>query len=66
MPYVKRENIELCIGVDSSGSISDTEYAEFLTEIYSMCRQFESLTATVIVCDAAVQEVEEITENFDP
>ena len=66
MPMVKRENIELCIGVDSSGSISDNEYAEFLTEILSMCRQFEALKATVIVCDAAVQQVEEITENFDP
>ena len=34
--------------------------------IYSMCKQFESLKATVIVCDAAVQEVMEIDENFDP
>ena len=66
MPMVKRENIELCIGVDSSGSISEKEYAEFLTEILSMCRQFESLKATVLVCDAAIQRVEEITEQFDP
>jgi len=66
MPIVKRESIELVIGVDSSGSISEEEYAEFLSEIYAMCRQFESLKATVIVCDAAVQEVIEIDENFDP
>jgi len=66
MPMVKRESIELVIGVDSSGSILEEEYAEFLSEIYSMCKQFESLKATVIVCDAAVQEVMEIDENFDP
>jgi len=66
MPMIKREHIELCIGVDSSGSISEEEYAEFLTEIYAMCRQFECLKATVIICDAAVQEVMEIDENFDP
>lgn len=66
MPMVKREHIELDIGVDSSGSISEEEYAEFLSEIYFMCRQFECLKATVIVCDAAVQEVMEIDENFDP
>ena len=66
MPMIKRESIELVIGVDSSGSISDEEYAEFLSEIYAMCKQFESLKATVIICDAAVQEVMEIDENFDP
>jgi len=66
MPMIKREHIELCIGVDSSGSISEEEYAEFLTEILAMCRQFECLKATVIVCDAAVHEVMEIDENFDP
>jgi len=66
MPMIKREHIELVIGVDSSGSISDPEYAEFLSEIYAMCKQFECLRATVIVCDAAVQEVVEIDENFDP
>lgn len=66
MPMVLREHIELCIGVDSSGSISEEEYAEFLSEIYAMCKQFENLKATVIVCDAAVQEVIEIDENFDP
>jgi len=66
MPMVKRESIELVIGVDSSGSISEDEYAEFLSEIYAMCKQFESLKATVIICDAAVQEVMEIDENFDP
>jgi hypothetical protein len=40
--------------------------AEFLIEILSMYRQLETLKATVIVCGAAVQQVEEITENFDP
>lgn len=66
MPMIKREHIELVIGVDSSGSISDLEYAEFLSEIYAMCKQFECLKATVIVCDAAVQEVMEIDQSFDP
>lgn len=66
MPMIKREQVELVIGVDSSGSISDKEYAEFLTEIYSMCRQFECIRATVLVCDAAITEVAEIDENFNP
>ena len=66
MPRVVRENIDIVIGVDSSGSISDEEYTEFLSEIYAMTRQFDSLRATVLVCDAKIQEVVEINENFDP
>jgi len=66
MPREIREHVELVIGVDSSGSISDEEYAEFLSEIYHLVRQFECVRATVIICDAAIQEVIEIDENFDP
>jgi predicted metal-dependent peptidase len=66
MPSIKREEVNITIGVDSSGSIQDIEYAEFLTEIYAMCKQFECLKATIIVCDAAISEVIEIDSSFDP
>jgi predicted metal-dependent peptidase len=66
MPRVVREQVEITIGVDTSGSISDKEYAEFLSEIHAMCKQFECLKATVLMYDAEVSEVLEIDENFDP
>jgi len=66
MPKILREKIELVIAVDSSGSISDKEYAEFLTEIYALTRQFDSLKAWLIICDCEIKDVKEINENFDP
>lgn len=66
IPMVKRENIELVIAVDSSGSISDSEYAEFLSEVYAMCRQFEAIRGTLLICDAEIQNIIEIDETFDP
>ena len=66
MPKIVREKIELVIAVDSSGSISDKEYAEFLTEIYALTRQFDSLKAWLLICDCELKDVKEINENFDP
>ena len=66
MPRVVRETVDIIIGVDSSGSISDREYAEFLTEVYGMVKQFENLRATLLVCDTEISEVKEIDNNFDP
>lgn len=66
MPIIRREEVNLVIAVDSSGSISDEEYAEFLSEIYAMVRQFEGIRATLIICDCEIKEVMEIDESFDP
>jgi len=66
MPVIKREEVNLVIAVDSSGSISDEEYAEFLSEIYALVRQFEGIKATLIICDCEIKEVMEIDETFDP
>jgi len=66
MPRVVREFIDIVVAVDSSGSITDEEYAEFLTEIYAMSKQFENLRMTVIVCDCEIQNVIEVTQTFDP
>ncbi|RLC87256.1 MAG: hypothetical protein DRJ03_06415 [Chloroflexi bacterium] len=66
MPKIVRERVELVIGVDTSGSISDEEYAEFLTEIYALTRQFDALRAWLCICDCELKDVFEIDENFDP
>jgi len=66
MPSIVKETVDIVVGVDSSGSISDQEYSQFLSEIYAMTKAVNNLRATVIICDAAVQEVVEIDSNFDP
>jgi len=66
MPSIIKKEINIVIGVDTSGSISEDEYAQFLSEIYFMCKSVENLKATVITCDAAIGDVIEIDNSFDP
>lgn len=66
MPSIVKETVDIIVGVDSSGSISDAEYAQFLSEIFAMCRSVSNLRATILICDAAVQQVVEIDNHFDP
>jgi len=66
MPSIVKETVDIIIGVDSSGSISDPEYCQFLSEIFAITRAVNNLRATVLICDAAVQQVVEIDSNFDP
>jgi len=66
MPSIIKKEISIIIGVDTSGSISEAEYAQFLSEIYFMCKSVENLRATVITCDAAIGDVMEIDNSFDP
>jgi len=66
MPSIVKKEINIIIGVDSSGSISDEEYTQFLSEIYFMCKSVENLKATILICDAAIGDVVEIDNSFDP
>lgn len=66
MPSLTKETVEIVVGVDSSGSISDSEYYQFLSEIYAMTRAVANLKATVIVCDAEIHDVVEINNTFNP
>lgn len=66
MPSIIKKEINIIIGVDTSGSISEAEYTQFLSEIYFMCKSVENLKATVLTCDAAIGDVMEIDNSFDP
>lgn len=57
VPSVYRENIEIVVSVDTSGSISQIELSEFLTELLGIFRSFDAINAKIIVCDAKVHDV---------
>jgi len=57
MPSVMRENIEIMVAVDTSGSIGDDELKDFLSEIVAMARSFRNVRMTMLVCDADIQNV---------
>ena len=60
MPYMKRESIDIMVSVDTSGSISQKDLTEFMTEIVSISKSFNNVKITAMVCDCEIQEVVEV------
>jgi predicted metal-dependent peptidase len=67
IPNVKREEIDVCIGIDTSGSISDDEYMEFVSEVVALDNTFKGrINFHIVTCDAEIQSVQDFNRNFDP
>jgi predicted metal-dependent peptidase len=47
-PSVVRENLEIVIAIDTSGSIGDDEYKLFLSEVLGICKGFEQVQARIL------------------
>ena len=47
--------LDIAVAIDTSGSISNEEFQEFITEIYGIMRSYKA-EVTIIECDAAVQK----------
>ena len=60
LPSVLRENIEVVISIDTSGSISQKELSEFLVEIVNISKSFNNISMKLIVCDSEIKDVFEI------
>jgi len=54
LPSMRKEDVDIVVALDTSGSISDKEYEEFLGEILSLARSFKNVKFTAILCDAEV------------
>ena len=54
LPSVKGEELKLAIGIDTSGSISESEFQEFLAEVRGITEQFANYELHLYFCDAAV------------
>ncbi len=67
LPSIDKENIDVVIALDTSGSISNHEMQMFLSESLAIFNSFGNINMTVIQCDAAVQHVVYIMagENVD-
>ncbi len=63
-PSHKREGIEhLVIAVDTSGSVSDRELVQFMSETIEIVEQVDC-SITLIPCDAEIGKVQEF-ESYD-
>jgi predicted metal-dependent peptidase len=65
MPSVIRENLEVMVYVDVSGSISEREYTEFMSEIVGICTGYEQIKARVIWWSTYVDERDDIEITRD-
>jgi predicted metal-dependent peptidase len=57
LPAVERESIEVMVAVDTSGSISQKELTEFISEISSIVNSFKNVELTIMDCDCQVNGV---------
>jgi predicted metal-dependent peptidase len=60
MPSVLRENINIAVAIDTSGSIGQEELSEFLAEIVNIAKSFNNINMKVIVCDSEIKDVYEV------
>jgi len=58
MPGVEKEKIDIVVSIDTSGSISDDELSEFLSEVISIIRRFKNVDLTLISCDSKIHNVQ--------
>lgn len=67
LPSFESEDLgEVAIAVDTSGSVSHEEVAQFAGEISAILEEFPGVQTTVIYCDADVAHVEEFSHDDLP
>lgn len=65
LPSVMRENLEIAIGVDTSGSMSPADLKECVGEVLGIIRAYDCVTLTVLACDSEVHNVQDVKDESD-
>jgi len=66
MPSMKREEVEVVVAVDTSGSIGQGELTEFLSEMVGISKAFSNVKMTCLICDCKIHDVLEFNNgNID-
>lgn len=66
MPSMKKENIKIYVSIDTSGSISQEELTEFVSEIIGIGKSFNNITIKVLVCDCEIHQELEVRNGDIP
>ena len=56
MPYVVKSGLDVNVGIDMSGSISQSEYDAFMSEIVGITNGFPQINMTIIPWASEVEE----------
>lgn len=63
LPSNRTFTLNVVIGIDSSGSISDEEFAEFMSEVRGILATYDSTKGRVFVCDTQVHDRYDLDEE---
>ena len=63
MPHIKKENIDIIVSVDTSGSINEEKLKEFVSELIYIAKSFNNITITLIICDCEIKDVIEVSNG---
>ncbi len=61
LPACVKENLEIVVAVDTSGSIGKEELIEYTSEVFGVIKAYENVRMTLVCCDARVTTTKEIT-----
>ena len=61
LPSTYGDSVEVAIGIDTSGSMSDEDIRNVISEVKGITEQFDSFTLHIFQCDAAVQSYDVVT-----
>jgi len=67
IPALEKEDFEVncIIGIDTSGSITDKEYQDFINEIYNLFNSVKNVKGYIVLWDATAQKVIEIKNGWN-
>lgn len=63
LPSATSRHLELCIAIDSSGSVDEVLLAQFIAEIELICELFGSYSIELLVCDDRVRSHQRFTNG---
>jgi predicted metal-dependent peptidase len=61
LPSHSKENVELTVAIDTSGSISDEHFKEFMSEILEMAKSYENVKIQMLQWDTEVMKDQTLT-----
>lgn len=65
MPHVLKENLNVVVTCDVSGSISDKEYKDFMSEVVGICTAFEQVNARVMFWSTVIHNQDDLIVTRD-
>jgi len=64
MPSLKKQFVDVIVAVDTSGSISQQELVEFMSEVRGIFQQFQAVRVTIMSCDTKVYNPQTVTSEI--